>query len=178
MPVVDTTPPVVASPVAGRGPVELVPGDAALRPDGPPPPVHLDALHRREVDHQAAVGDGQAGDVVTAAAHGNLCGLLAAHRHGVGHVGDGAAPRDEPGALVDQAVLHPADLLVSRVRGTDELTRERGPHLVWNRNQAVHCPLLWLCSALPDHRDLTACRRRVTGVSALCREHSPGVVRS
>jgi hypothetical protein len=123
MPVVDTTPPVVASPWQA----------------GPPPPVHLDALHRREVDHQAAVGDGQAGDVVTAAAHRNLGGQLAAHRHGVGHVGHRAAAGDEPGALVDQAVLHPADLLVSRVRGTDELTRERGPYLVRNRNQAAHC---------------------------------------
>ena len=48
--------------------VELAPGDAALGARRPPRRVDAHALHRRQVDHQAAVADGVAGDVVAAAA--------------------------------------------------------------------------------------------------------------
>src|SRR5689334_19911835 len=98
-------------PVAGGRPVEFLPGDAALRPDGPPRRVDAYALHRGEVDHQATVGDGKAGDAVAAAAHGDLGCLLAPYVHRIRNVGDGAAPGDQRGALVDHAVVHPAGLL-------------------------------------------------------------------
>src|SRR6266568_2869994 len=124
-------------PVAGRGPVELFPGDATLRPDGPPRRVDSDPLHRREVDHQAAVGGCQAGDAVAAAAHGDLGSVLAADVHRVHNAGDGAAPGDECGTLVDQAVVHPASLLVCRVCGTDQLTGERCPYLLGNPDRAT-----------------------------------------
>src|SRR5262249_44394073 len=126
--------------------------------------------------HQAAVGDRQAGHVVTAAAHGYLGGLLASDVHCVGHVGDGAAPGDEPWTPVDQPVVHPADLVVSRVGVADQLTGEGGPYLVGNGDRVVHvvCPLA--VGVLPDHCDLSGCRRRVTGVSPTCHEHGPACV--
>jgi DNA-binding SARP family transcriptional activator len=74
IPVLETTPPVVA----GRGPVELFPGHPALRPYRPPRRVDPDPFHRRQVDHQAAVGDAQASHVAASAAHRYLARLLAA----------------------------------------------------------------------------------------------------
>ena len=69
---------------AGRGQaeglglgVELAPGEAALGPHGARLGVDPDALHRREVDHQAAVAGGVAGHVVAAAAHGDGQALAA-----------------------------------------------------------------------------------------------------
>jgi hypothetical protein len=49
--------------------VELVPADAALRARGPRLRVHVDAAHRREIDHHATIDGRRAGDVVAAAAH-------------------------------------------------------------------------------------------------------------
>ena len=115
-------------------------------------------------------------DELAAAAHGYLGGLLAADTHRVHDVGDGAAPGDEPGTLVDQPVVHLADLVVSRICGTGQLTGETGPYLVGNCDHVAHVISPPAVGQLPDHRDPPACRRRVTGVSAPCREPGPGVV--
>jgi hypothetical protein len=60
-----------------------------------------------EVDHESAVGDRQAGHAVPAAADRDLDRLLTAGAHRIHDVQDGAAPGDERGTLVDQAVVHP-----------------------------------------------------------------------
>src|SRR6185437_17052517 len=77
-------------------------------------------------------------DAMAAAADRDLSGLLAAKIHRVHHVGDGLAPGDERGALVDKAVVHPAGFLVPRVGGVDQLTGERCPYLVGNFDRAMH----------------------------------------
>ena len=124
-------------PMAGRRPVELFPGDPALRPYRPARRVDPDPFHRRQVDHQAAVGDGQAGHVV-AAAHRYLGRLLAADGDRVDDVRDGAAPGDKRGTLVDQAVVDQAGLLIARVGRGDQLAAERCPHLAGNLDRADH----------------------------------------
>jgi hypothetical protein len=176
MPVVETTPPSGRQAVAGGGPVEFPPGDPALRPDGPPYRVDPDALHRREVDHQAAVGDRQASDAMAAAANGHLNILLAGKIHRVHHIGDGPAPGDERGALVDKAVVHPTGFLVHRVGGVDQLTSERHPHLVGNFDRAMHLRSPLHCclsckstvTARPAVHVSFACQRHVAGAAGLC----------
>ena len=158
-------------PVAGRGPVELFPGDAALRPDSPPRRIDSDSLHRREVDHQAAVSDRETGDAVAAAAHGNLGCLIAANVHRVHDVGDGAAPGDERGPLVDQAVVHPAGLLVSRVCGADQLTGERRPYLVGSHDRVAH--LISPLAVLRAAGSTMPCRT-ASGVSPACQHRVAG----
>ena len=66
-----------------RGRVEVGEGAAGLdrRPAGIG--VHLDALHRREVDHEAAVGDGIARDVVSAPSNRDEQVLRAAELDGL-----------------------------------------------------------------------------------------------
>jgi hypothetical protein len=97
--------------MAGRGPVEFFPGDPTLRPDGPPHWVDADPFHRRQVDHQAAIGDGQAGHVVAAVAYRYLARMVAGDRDRFHDVWDGAASGDKRRSLIDQAVVDHADLL-------------------------------------------------------------------
>jgi hypothetical protein len=117
-------------PIVGRGTVEFLPRGAALGPDHLLQRVDPDPAHRRQVDHQAAVGDRQAGHVVAAAADRDLGRLLAAEPERVHHVGHRAAAGDQRGPFVDQPVVHAAGLLVGRIRGADQLAAERRPDLV------------------------------------------------
>jgi hypothetical protein len=164
-------------PVTGRVPVEFLPGDPALRPYGPPRRVDPDPLHRCQVDHQAAVGDSQACDIVPAAAHRYLGRLLAADDDRVLNIRDGAAPRDKRGTLVDQAVVDPARLLVARISGAGQLSGERCVYLIGKPNRVRHLALSLPAAlrAVRSHHDLSPCQRRVVSVSATCRG-SPGLV--
>src|SRR5690242_19067516 len=137
IPVLETTPPVVASPwpaAARLSSFQVAPPC----PYRPPRRVNPDPLHRRQVDHQAAVGNAQAGHVVAAAAHRYLGRLLAADGDRVHDVRDGAAPGDKRGVLVDQAVVDLAGLLVARLCRGDQLAGERGPDLAGNLDRAAH----------------------------------------
>src|SRR6202043_1586306 len=69
MPVVETTPPVLARPKACVSSVVFAPSQASLGPRGARLRIDPYALHRRQVDHQPALAHGVAGDVVAAAAH-------------------------------------------------------------------------------------------------------------
>ena len=109
---------------AGRGEakntgcaVELAHGDAGLSAHRSPCGVHMDALHRREVDHQPAFGHGLAGDVVPAAAHGDLEVSLPSGVHCVDDVGGIAATRDQRWALVDESVVDLAEAVEVVVAG-------------------------------------------------------------
>src|ERR671937_912310 len=93
--------------------IELADEDPGLRANGLPDGVDVDPLHRRQVDHQAAVGDRLARDVVTAAADRDLGALVAAEVDGVDHVRRGQAAGDQGGALVDQPVVDVARLVVT-----------------------------------------------------------------
>src|SRR6201996_1979669 len=158
--------------MTGRRAVEFLPGDPGLCPYGLPGPVYPDPFHRRKVDHQPAVRDRQAGDVVPAAADRYLGRLLAADDDRVLNIRDRAAPGDKRGPLVDQAVVDPPGLLVARLTGADQLAGERGGHLVGKPNCACHF-LSPPCCAVRCHDPrsppalLAACHERVGDVSRL-----------
>jgi hypothetical protein len=84
----------------------------------------MDALHRRQVDHQPALGRRAPGHVVAAAADGGFEPVVARQLHGIDDVGHAAAARDQRRALVDEAVVHPAGVLVAGIGRPEELSRE------------------------------------------------------
>ena len=112
-------------PVDVGRPVVLVPRDPALGPGPPAARIDVDPTHQRQVDHQPAVGDRPAGDVVAAAADRDLQAAVAPEVHRVPHVGDVVAAGDQPGSLVDQPVVHRPRLVVAGVIRTDERAVER-----------------------------------------------------
>ena len=144
-------------PVTGRGPVEFLPGNPALRPYGPLRRVDPDPLHRSKVDHQAAVRDSQACDVVPAAAHRYLGRLLAADDDRVLNIRDGAAPGDKRGALVDQTVVDPPGLLVARLTGADQLPSERCAYVVGKPNRVRHFVSPSLLRSAPPGPTMASC---------------------
>src|SRR5262249_49373903 len=79
------------------GAVVLLPRHAGLCAHAPRPGVDVDPAHRREVDHEAAVGDREAGDVVPAAAHRDLESGVATEVDRVAHVGRVVTTRDDRG---------------------------------------------------------------------------------
>ncbi len=92
--------------------------------------VDVDPSHRREVDHQRAVDHRPAGDVVTAAAHGDLQPLPPRKVDGIDDVGRVPALRDQRRAPVDHRVVDAPRLFVSGVRRLEEGAAERGTQLV------------------------------------------------
>src|SRR5205823_6639627 len=99
----------------GGGGVELGPGHARLGPHGSGRRVDLDGAHRRQVDHQAALGDGLAGDVVAAAPDRHLAAGLPPETDGVDDVGRRGAAGDDRGVLVDHAVVDATGVVVTGV---------------------------------------------------------------
>ena len=75
-PVVETRPPVVASPVALAGPVDVGPRGAAADPGDAPLGVDLDVAQVAQVDHEPVVAERPAGHGVSAGAHSELEPLL------------------------------------------------------------------------------------------------------
>ena len=75
--------------------------------------VDPDALHPREVDHEAPVADAEARAVVAAAAHRQEQLLLAGEVHAGDHVRHVDAPGDQRGLLVDHAVVDLAGRVVA-----------------------------------------------------------------
>ena len=104
--------------------VELLPEHAALRAHRPRGGIDVDALHRREVDHQPAVGDGGAGDVVPAAADRELPALLARGVDRADDVRRPAAAGDQRGPPVDQPVVDATHLVVGRISRLENLSGE------------------------------------------------------
>ena len=101
--------------------VDVGPRRTALHVHGAAGGVDADAAHRRQVDHQAVVDDGGAGDVVPAAADGERQGVLGGEADGGRDVVGVGAARDRGRALVDHAVPHAARGLVLGVIGRDDL---------------------------------------------------------
>src|SRR5439155_9506306 len=105
-------------------PVVLAPGEPRLSPHSSPPGIDVDALHPVQVDHYTTVGDRPPGDVVTTAADRDLQVQFARQPDGVTYVGRVLAAGDQRRSTVDHAVVDPAQLVVGRVAGGDELARE------------------------------------------------------
>ena len=110
--------------VRAGGGVELGPAHAALRGDGRSPGVDRNSLHLGEVDHHPAVGDGPAGDVVPAAAHGDLESRVAGERERADDVIGGPAADDQRRSAVDEAVVDGACLVVAGVLRGEDGSRE------------------------------------------------------
>ena len=89
--------------------------------------VDVDALHAREIDHEAAVAQRAPADVVAAAAHRDEEVVLAGEPHRGDHVRQPRAARDQPGMLVDAGVPDPPRLLVLGVAGANQPAAERVP---------------------------------------------------
>src|SRR5262252_10839681 len=104
---------------SGRGqPMDLrlavvfLPEDAALGSGELRSGIDINALHRRQVDHEPVVDGGPTGHVVAATADGHFQIQRPGELHGVGNVGSAPAACDECRALVDETVVTAATLLV------------------------------------------------------------------
>ena len=102
--------------------VERSPLHAALRAGGARLGVDADALHRAQVDHDAAVGRREAGDAMTASPHGDLEVLAARELDRAQHVRDPGAAHDERGPAVVRTVPDRARLVVTRIARSDHVT--------------------------------------------------------
>jgi hypothetical protein len=107
-----------------RGAVELAPAQARSGAHGAPGGVDLDPLHRRDVDHDAAVADREPDHAVTAAAHRQRQLALARVPDRRRDVGRRSAAGDDLGAAIDHRVEHSAGVLVARVAGHDRVAGE------------------------------------------------------
>src|SRR5215203_3020378 len=76
-------------------------------------------LHRREVNEEAAVADGQAGEAVPPAPYSHQKPCLSREPHGRDDVGHACAARDEGREATDRPVPDPAGILVARVSGME-----------------------------------------------------------
>ena len=94
---------------------------AALRHDPAPVRVDPDRVHRRQVEHEAAVAGREAGDAVPAAAYGEGQALAAGELHAAENVGHAAAANDQRRPLVVGAVPDRPRLVVRRVARPDQL---------------------------------------------------------
>ena len=106
---------------AGRGKtmklglaVEFAPGDAALRPRRFAFAIDMDALHRRQIDHDAVVDRRSSGDIVAPASHRDLKAEFSAERQGIDDVGDAVAARDQRRPLVDETVMDASGIVIAR----------------------------------------------------------------
>src|SRR4029077_16003847 len=105
--------------------VEFSPEDAALSARGTREGVHLNAFHRRQIDHEAIVNRRPAGYIVSAAAYRYREAELMGQQHGIDDIGGAATAGDDRRALVDQSVVPPADVVVLGVGRPQQPAGER-----------------------------------------------------
>src|SRR5436190_446280 len=94
-------------------------GDALVRVD-------VDAVHGAEVDADAGVDDGGAGDTMAAAVDGERDVLLTGDIDGSCDVVGARTAGDERGLAVDHRVEHRTGVVVRGIAGMDELAVEAG----------------------------------------------------
>ncbi len=124
IPVVDTSPPVTASPNAWVSWSKSAHVAAALGDGGAAGGVDAHAGHGRQVDDHAAVAGGEAGKRVPAAADGDEQVLAAREVDRAHDVGDAGAADDQRRPPVVGAVPDRARLVVAVVVGADELAAQ------------------------------------------------------
>ena len=73
------------------------------------------AAHERHVEHQGAVSDGQAGDVVAAALDAEQEVVFARKPHALDHIGDAETASDDRGPSVEHAVPDRSRVVVTHV---------------------------------------------------------------
>ena len=109
-----------------RGTVQGAEHRAALHPGVPRDRIDGDTVERGEVDHEPAVRDGEAGDVVAAAADADLQVVLTGGAHRGDDVVDRGAPGDQFRAVVDHLVPDRPGGVVPAGAGSEDLTVEVG----------------------------------------------------
>jgi hypothetical protein len=112
-----------------RGEVDVGPQGAALDHRRPCRRIDADGAHAGEVDDDAVVAGRMAGDVVAAAADGDLKPLVAGEANRRGDVGHALDASDHGRAAVDRAVPDAAGGLVAGIAGGDDLAGERSAQL-------------------------------------------------
>ena len=105
--------------------VELAPEHAGLSARGARCRVDPDPLHRREIDHEAAVAERMTADAVAAGAHRHKEATLAREANRRDDVRDSGAASDAGGAAVDRTVPDRARRVVAFVVGTEHSAAER-----------------------------------------------------
>src|SRR5579883_1993371 len=120
--------------------IELGPGNAPLGTYGARSRINPDALHGRQVDHQAAVAHGAAGDVVAAATDGDRQLQGPREGNGLDHVSDPGAAGDEGRSLVDHAVPDLSRCIVALVSRAEECAAQGRSELLYRRlaNADIH----------------------------------------
>ena len=104
--------------------VVVVPRGAAVHSRTPPSRVDEAPAHPRQVDHDTALGDSLAGDVVPAPSNRDLQTLGSGETHRVGDIGGVDASGDERRPLVDEAIVDGPRLAVTAIIRPDDLTGE------------------------------------------------------
>ena len=115
--------PRAADDAAGRGQsvqlclaVELFPQHAALRAYRAYTRVHVNAFHRRQIDHHTLVYRRPAPDIVTSASYRHVEAVRAGQSHRIDDVGDAVTAGNERRMLVDQSVMDSTDRVIVRGR--------------------------------------------------------------
>src|SRR5262245_12090475 len=116
---------------SGRGqPMDLrlavvfLPEDAALGSSELRSGIDMDALHRRQVDHEPVVDGGPTGHVVAATADGHFQIQRPSELYGVSDIGSAPAAGDESRALIDEPVVNAASLVIAGVPRLEEFAGE------------------------------------------------------
>jgi hypothetical protein len=105
--------------------IELSPENTTLSADHPCAWIYVNALHWRQIDHQTLVDRRPAGDVVTSAAYRYLEAERAGQSHSIDDVSDAMTASDGGRMLVDQSVVHSADVVVLVIGRPQQLASER-----------------------------------------------------
>jgi hypothetical protein len=115
MPVVETTPPVLARPKACVSRLYSPQVGARLSTGSALTWIDPQPLHRRKVNHLATFANRVSRDVVTAPTDGHKQVVVAGEVHSVHDIGDANAARDQRRPLIDHAVPDSAGIVIARV---------------------------------------------------------------
>ena len=98
----------------------------------------MHAPHHRQIDNQPAIAHGVTGDVVAAAADGDLQSVLAGGAHGGLDVCGAAAPCDQCWPTIDKSVVHPPRRVIAHVCRGDHLARHQRLQRTHHRRDVRH----------------------------------------
>nr|WP_244439375.1 hypothetical protein [Azospirillum baldaniorum] len=108
-------------------PVQVAQRGAGGHPRGPADGVDMDEAQGAEVDQQPPIAQGIAGDVVTAAAHGDQQPVLPREAHRLHDVRGTGAAGDQAGPAVDHGVPdRPGFVIARRLRGQQRAAQTGG----------------------------------------------------
>ena len=112
-----------------RGCVELGERDARLHARGARGGIHDDALHRRQVDHEAVVAHGIAGDVVARAFDRDQQVVRGREANRLLHLRRRGAARDQARPAIDHRIPDGPRLVIAGRRRCQQAIAERGLQL-------------------------------------------------